>query len=760
HITPEDRILFITHPIDGEEMALAPLPPKRATDHSGSDVQQPALDVETAWFMGKFFADGYVRVTAHTQNGKGGNTTFSVACHEEETEQIERVERWMARHGLSARDHSGKEERCVKLRSGNRQIARWMYQYKQPKTPLEIPEEIWRAPLPVRAAFIAGIMDGDGSYTERPVTVISTVYEGFARDLVKLLASLGIIAEIKLRRPATEQGWAALWTVSIKDALALNKAEEIIGEHSCGRWVARKGKQAGYSVPGSLVKRDLPRRMWRSVWPASRDAHMNSATLTEMVRATHYVPVQVVDIRESGEAPTYDLEVQDGSTFVAEGYLVHNTAMISLFDYDDMEMRTSKDGDFWRNNSQRWNANNSAVWPERELTQAEVTRFVLDMVESGRGEPGIFNRKAAIENRPARRKYAELGTNPCVTADTWVMTGQGPQQVGDLLARPFAALVDGEAHLSTEDGFFPTGYKAVYLVETVEGHTLKATADHPILCVTKQTRKKQYTEWRATADLQPGDMIRLHNQRGAVWQADDHGAATAWLLGLLVGDGTFARHEAKSNQAILRFWGERSQMMVEMAHGLLAANVPARRDMQPSWHKTNQYWQLTSTELGRIAAAYGITPANKTVTPQIEQTSSAFYAGFLRGLFDADGTVIGSQEKGVSARLAQSDLELLQAVQRMLLRLGINSVIYQNRREAGYRMLPDGRGGLKEYWTKAQHELVISNDNIQVFQQRVGFSDPDKAARLADKMAQYKRAPNRERFTARIKSVTAVGYED
>ncbi|MCZ7671602.1 MAG: hypothetical protein M5U34_33010 [Chloroflexi bacterium] len=87
--------------------------------------------------------------------------------------------------------------------------------------------------------------------------------------------------------------------------------------------------------------------------------------------------------------------------------------MISPFDYDDPEMRHSMDGDFWRNNSQRWNANNSAVWPERELTQAEITRFVLIWWESGRGEPGIFNRKAAVENRVERRRAAAFGTNPC-----------------------------------------------------------------------------------------------------------------------------------------------------------------------------------------------------------------------------------------------------------------------------------------------------------------------------------------------------------
>ncbi len=107
----------------------------------------------------------------------------------------------------------------------------------------------------------------------------------------------------------------------------------------------------------------------------------------------------------------HDIMCAVGDAAVSGG--VRRTAMISLFDYDDLEMRHAKDGDFWRTNSHRWNANNSAVWPQRELSQAEITRFVLDMVESERGEPGIFNRKAATENQPARRKKAEFGTNPC-----------------------------------------------------------------------------------------------------------------------------------------------------------------------------------------------------------------------------------------------------------------------------------------------------------------------------------------------------------
>jgi ribonucleoside-diphosphate reductase alpha chain len=87
--------------------------------------------------------------------------------------------------------------------------------------------------------------------------------------------------------------------------------------------------------------------------------------------------------------------------------------MISLFDYEDVEMLQSKNGDFERDNSQRWNANNSAVWPHGGLTQQEFIHQYLEMVESERGEPGIFNREAANVMKPARRARAEFGTNPC-----------------------------------------------------------------------------------------------------------------------------------------------------------------------------------------------------------------------------------------------------------------------------------------------------------------------------------------------------------
>lgn len=107
----------------------------------------------------------------------------------------------------------------------------------------------------------------------------------------------------------------------------------------------------------------------------------------------------------------HDIMCEVGNAAVSGG--MRRTAMISLFDFDDLEMRSSKSGDFERDNSQRWNANNSAVWPDRGITQTEYMEQMLEMVNNGRGEPGIFNRQSAIAMRPARRSEAEFGTNPC-----------------------------------------------------------------------------------------------------------------------------------------------------------------------------------------------------------------------------------------------------------------------------------------------------------------------------------------------------------
>jgi ribonucleoside-diphosphate reductase alpha chain len=189
-----------------------------------------------------------------------------------------------------------------------------------------------------------------------------------------------------------------------------------------------------------------------------------------------------------------------------------------------------------------------------------------------------------------------------------------------------------------------------------------------------------------------------------------------------------------------------------------ARTLPHRADFG-GWHQVpgRDEFRMRLGAISDLARQLGLMAGHKTITPAIERASSQFYRGFLRGLFDADGSVQGSQIKGVSVRLAQSDVVLLEGAQRMLLRLGIAAKLYRDRRVAGVALLPDGHGGEATCCTRAQHELVLSGENVARFAELIGFADTAKGSRLARALGGYRRAINRERFVASVASVEPAG---
>ncbi|MEI8270150.1 MAG: ATP cone domain-containing protein [bacterium] len=96
----------------------------------------------------------------------------------------------------------------------------------------------------------------------------------------------------------------------------------------------------------------------------------------------------------------HDIICQIGLIVVAGG--VRRSALISLSDIDDESMRKSKQGQFWIDNGQRSMANNSAVYNQKP-SASEFLNEWIELIKSGTGERGIFNRGGLMTQLPKRR---------------------------------------------------------------------------------------------------------------------------------------------------------------------------------------------------------------------------------------------------------------------------------------------------------------------------------------------------------------------
>jgi intein/homing endonuclease len=407
YLSKSDKLLFITNAIEGANLDLIQLPEFREADKVRTNIAQPKLTSETAWFLGKFLADGYVS----SERGEKRKISASISFNSKEEDQINRVSEWLASHGVPffVQEHNGN---WVSIRINQRRFCRWLRNYKHANETIYIPDEIWKASLDVRVAFIAGVFDGDGCASDRPVTIVSTIYEDFARDMVKLLSTLGILSEIKEtsdRESRIKKGWKPQFRVSIKEASALKKAQSMIWKFSIKRWKERRINSKGYSFPLSMAKRGL-----KEIGDAYYKYNTtNSSTIANATGKHNFVPIGVVSVEPYGYDQTYDISVEGEHVFVAEGYLVHNTAALCLFDYNDESMLDAKTYENTREKPFRYYSNNSAVLPERHLSQAEIMQFVMKMHQDGNGEPGIFSRLAVKNTIPERRELRDFGVNAC-----------------------------------------------------------------------------------------------------------------------------------------------------------------------------------------------------------------------------------------------------------------------------------------------------------------------------------------------------------
>lgn len=125
---------------------------------------------------------------------------------------------------------------------------------------------------------------------------------------------------------------------------------------------------------------------------------------------------------------------------------IRRAAMICFFDRDDEEMLRCKEGEWWRENSQRARANNSAVLPRDEVSEEEFIALMQKIQRNNTGEPGVF---WTVD--PAAR------ANPCVEAslDPYTFCNLATVNVSDVADKAdFLARCEAAALISTLQASF------------------------------------------------------------------------------------------------------------------------------------------------------------------------------------------------------------------------------------------------------------------------------------------------------------------
>lgn len=180
---------------------------------------------------------------------------------------------------------------------------------------------------------------------------------------------------------------------------------------------------------------------------------------------------------------------------------VRRSAMISLSNLGDNELRNAKTGQWFDHQPYRAFANNSVVYTGRPDMNSFMEEW-MSLMKSKSGERGMFNRAAA---RAQVQKYAkrdpayEWGTNPCSEI---ILRPHQVCNLSEVIVRHDDSLdtVKRKVHLATILGTFQatlTDFKYIRKVwqtnteeERLLGVSLTGILDHPVLGTeTKRARK-------------------------------------------------------------------------------------------------------------------------------------------------------------------------------------------------------------------------------------------------------------------------------
>ena len=337
----------------------------------------------------------------------------------------------------------------------------------------------------------------------------------------------------------------------------------------------------------------------------------------------------------------------------------------------------------------------------------------LDQVKTGTlPETFLRNVRYAMENGEPGfsfnfgEKSNETLRNACVPYNTPILTSEGNIEIGYLVGLSINVW-NGEEWSEV----VPThnGVKETLKVVLSDGRSLECSDNHEWLIEGKRKQAK---------DLNVGD--KLDKFTMPVVEGGDKIEGDAYSQGFYSGDGT---------KGYKYSWVYSTKYCCE--HRLVGK---ISQELPNSSRKTWRHGPLLSKWFVPIQAELG------------------YCLEWLAGMLDADGCVT-RDINGNGIQVASVEKGFLLDMQLMLSRLGVQCKVINADGREGLRPLPDGKGGLKEYYCRELFRLLIGNTDTHHLVHTLGLD--------CSRLKFTETAPQRDaRRFVRVVSIEEVGLQD
>lgn len=402
---------------------------------------------------------------------------------------------------------------------------------------------------------------------------------------------------------------------------------------------------------------------------------------------------------------------------------LRRSALLALGDADDEAYLDLKNPEIESSRkamlTHRWASNNS-VFAEAGMDYSKTAPRTAKA-----GEPGYFwlenaRHYARMGRSPDHGDLGVRGGNPCFCITSTVLTPEGIKQLGDI---SIGDTIWSGQRWTKVTAKWATGIKPVFAFRTRAG-TFYGTDNHRI--------------------VQHGDKIEVKDAEsidisiGPVASESSLDAQDV-MDGLVVGDGSLI----KTNNYICLIVGYKDHDWLSSEAGGLfidryQTHKARKSDLESEW------WTVKTT----------IKPAEmnytylRTIPDRFRYGSPSKVRGFLRGLYSANGSVVG----GKRVTLKQSSFAVIEAVQEMLSSLGIRSYYTINKAH-------DVEFDNGTYTCKQSYDLNIATDKL-LFRKLIGFIQSDKQARLNAICEGYEPRKNNGKSSFEISEIEPLGEQE